>query len=72
MIENPYIVKEEDIKVGNTYFIFLENGFAEILIGPNVDINNMYVNFYGKRHQVLVQELWSRLPNNYKGSVRYL
>jgi L-ribulose-5-phosphate 3-epimerase UlaE len=72
-IVNDYKVETGDIKVGKTFFVFLEGEFKQILIGPgSLDICNMYVNFEGKKYRLLLQELWSSTPKDWKGRIKYL
>ena len=69
-IKNPYKVNGDNIKTGDTFFIYHNKKFFEILFGCCVDLTYMFVNFpYEKRVKIAVEELYTKVPENWAGEV---
>ena len=69
-IFNEYKVDINDIKVGSTYFVYHDRKFYEIMIGAGIHLYHMFIDFPDeKRVKVTVDELFSRIPDNWIGEV---
>lgn len=69
-IFNEYKVDINDVKVGNTYFVYHNRKFNEIMIGAGIHLYHMFIDFPDeKRVKVTVDELFSRVPDNWTGEV---
>ena len=73
VVENPYKVDISTIKTGDTFFVFFDDGFYEILIGSGVSLDYMFVDFPNKKRvRITTDELYTKVPDNWKGYVKRL
>ncbi len=64
LTDNIHAVERSDIKSGNCFYFFFEGEFHRIVIGRNINPDNMAVNINGKKGIKLTpQMLWSEMPN---------